>query len=98
MVSIIERLINSERSYDGPEHHKPSAKVIQLKQQLRSQLSPQGKEQLEQLTDTYLEQSAALLEVSFTDGFCTAVDLVLDYLEHRITARSRADPQQTQGS
>lgn len=96
---MIERLINSESSYGGPEYRKPSEKIIQLKQQLCGQLSPpQGKEQLEQLTDAYLEQSAVLLEVSFTDGFCTAVDLVLDYLEYRITVRSKADPQQTQES
>ena len=95
---MIERLFNVESSCDGPEYCKPSEKIIQLKQQLCGQLSPQGKEHLEQLTDTYLEQSAALLESSFTDGFCVAVDLVLDYLEHRITVRSKADPQQTQES
>ena len=94
---MIERLINSGNSCDGPEYRKPSEKIIQLKQQLCGQLSPHGKEQLEQLTDTYLEQSAALLEVSFTNGFCAAVDLVLDYLEHRITVCcSKADQQQTQ--
>lgn len=95
---MIERLFNVESSCDGPEYRKPSEKIIQLKQQLCGQLSPQGKELLEQLTDTYLEQSAVLLEVTFTDGFCTAVDLVLDYLEHRITVRFKADPQQTQES
>ena len=93
---MIEILFNAESSCDGPEYRNLSEKIILLKQQLCSQLSPLGKEQIEQLTDAYLEQSAALLKVSFTDGFCTAVDLVMDYLEHRIAVRSKADPQQTQ--
>lgn len=92
---MIERLMNLERPYGEPGYSKLSAQISQLKRQLNSQLNPQGKEQLEQLTNTYLEQSAALSEGSFTDGFCTAVDLMLDYLEHRIPACPKADQPQT---
>lgn len=91
---MIEQLIKSEGSYNGPEFHKLSEEIVQLKQQLGSQLNQQGKEHLDQLTDIYLEQSTALLKASFIDGFCTAVDLALDYLEHRNISRSKANQQQ----
>lgn len=86
---MIERLVNTERTHEGTEQRKLSEKIAQLKQQLYGQLSSQGKELLEQLTDTYLEQSAALQESSFIDGFCAAVDLALDYLEYTTTNRQR---------
>lgn len=92
---MIERLMNLERPYGEPEYSELSAQIGQLKQQLCEQLNREGKECLEQLADTYLEQSAALSEGSFTDGFCTAVDLMLDYLEHRILACPKADQPQT---
>lgn len=92
---MIERLMNLERPYGEPEYSKLSAQISQLKQQLCEQLNQEGKTWLEQLADTYLEQSAVLSESSFTDGFCVAVDLVLDYLEHRITVYSKTNQQQT---
>lgn len=76
---MIERLINSERSYESPEHHKVSEQIVQLKQELYRQLDQQGKEQVDQLTNAYLEQIAALAENSFIEGFCAAVELALDY-------------------
>ena len=79
---MIERLMNMGSLYGRPECSKLSEKIIRLKQQLYTQLSPQGKEQLEQLTDPYLEQSAALLESSFVDGFCSAVGLMQGYLKY----------------
>ena len=92
---MIERLMNLERPYGEPEYSKLSAQIGRLKHQLCGQLSPQGKEQLEQLTNAYLEQSAALSECSFADGFCAAVDLALDYMEHRIATCSKTDQRQT---
>lgn len=86
---MIERLMNTERPYGELGYNELSEKIVQLKQQLSAQLSPQGKEQLEQLADTYLEQSAALQESSFIDGFCAAVDLALDYLEYTTANRQR---------
>ena len=92
---MIERLMNLERPYGEPEYSKLSVQIRHLKQQLCEQLDQEGKGWLEQLADTYLEQSAVLSESSFTDGFCAAVDLMLDYLEHRILAYPKADQPQT---
>lgn len=86
---MIERLMNLERPYGKSEYRKLSEKIVQLKQQLCGQLSPQGKDQLEELADIYLEQNAILLENRFIEGFCAAIDLAQDYLEH-----TTADPQQ----
>lgn len=92
---MIERLMNLERPYGEPEYSKLSTQIAQLKQQLCGQLSLQGQEQLEQLSDAYLAQSAALVERSFVDGFCATVDLAMDYWEHRIAVNSKAGQQQT---
>ena len=92
---MIKRLMNLERPYGEPEYSRLSKQISQLKQQLYRQLNQEGKDWLERLADTYLEQSAILSESSFTDGFCAAVDLALDYLENRITTCSKGDQRQT---
>lgn len=91
---MIERLIHSDQPCEGPEYRKRSEQIIQLKQELCRQLDQQGKQQLDQLTDLYLEQTASLTKRSFTEGFCTAVDLALDYFKHRSTDRSITNQQQ----
>ena len=91
---MIERLINLERICEGPEYRKFSIQIIQLKRELYSQLDQRGKEQLEELTNVYLAQSSAILERSFTAGFCAAVELAADCLEGQNTNGSTANPQQ----
>lgn len=91
---MIERLMNLEHPYGEPQYRNLSEQTISLKQQLFSQLNRQGKDQLDQLTDNYLTQLAALREVAFIDGFCSAVDLMADYLEHKTAGRSKANQEQ----
>lgn len=94
---MIERLFNLERPCKKPEDRKLTKQIVQLKRQLCNQLNPQGKEQLNQLTDIYLEQSAALRESSFIDGFCAAVDLATDCLIHNITNSTTTNQQPPPG-
>ena len=94
---MIERLMNQERPYRESEYHNLLEQIILLKKQLYSQLNQQGKDQLEELTDIYLAQLSALREAAFINGFCSSVDLMMDYLEHRTTKCSKANPQQPPG-
>ena len=89
--AVIERLMNLELADETPAYCNLSEQIILLKQQLYGQLNQQGKEQLEQLTDNYLTQLAVLREAAFIDGFCSAVDLMTDYLKHRTADRSKAN-------
>jgi len=91
---MIERLMNLERPYGEPKCRNLSKQIISLKQQLYGQLNQQGKDHLEQLTDAYFAQFDTLREAAFIDGFCSAVDLMVEYLEHRITGGSKANQQQ----
>ena len=91
---MIERLMNLEHPYGEPQYRNLSEQIISLKQQLFSQLNRQGKDQLDQLTDNYLAQLAALREAAFFDGFCSAVDLMVDYLEHTAPGRSKTNQEQ----
>ena len=91
---MIERLMNLEHPYGEPQYRNLSEQIISLKQQLFSQLNRQGKDQLDQLTDNYLAQLAALREAAFIDGFCSAVDLMVDYLEHKPPSRSKTNQEQ----
>ncbi|MEY8419251.1 DUF6809 family protein [Oscillospiraceae bacterium 44-5] len=91
---MIERLINLERPCEEPGYRKLAEQIVQLKQQLGFQLTPQGKDQLNQLTGLYLEQSAILRESAFIDGFCAAVDLATDCLIYRIANSTTVNQQQ----
>ena len=97
VIYMIERLINLERPCEETEYHKLTEQIIQLKQRLCGQLNQRGREQLNQLTDLYLEQSAILQGNAFIDGFCAAVDLAADCLIHRITYNTTANQQQPPG-
>lgn len=78
---MIERLMNPERPLRAPKCDEQSEQIIQLKRELVDKLDCDGKSKLEQLTEIYLNQSGVLMQMAFSDGFCTAVDLMLDYLE-----------------
>ena len=84
---MIERLVNLERPYGEPEYSKLSAQISQLKQQLCSQLSPQGKDWLEQMTDTFMRQEPLILRDAFADGFWTAVELMLELQQRKMETR-----------
>lgn len=80
---MIGRLINPERPYGDPEYSRLSEQITQLRQELIIQLDQEGKNRLEQLTDAYLRQESAVLRDAFSDGFWSAVELVLEFLQRR---------------
>lgn len=82
---MIERLMDLEHLCCGPEHVEMSKQLAQLKQKLSERLDREGKELLERISDAYLNQNNDLLECVFSDGFCAAVGLMLDYLTHKKT-------------
>lgn len=76
---MIERLINLERTYGGPEYSRLTEEISQLKNLLCGQLDQEGAQWLEQLTDAYMRQENAVLREAFADGFWTAVKLMLEF-------------------
>lgn len=79
---MIKRLMDLERLCGNPEYIEMSEQVVQLKQKLSEHLDQEGKELLDQMSDAYLRQNGIALELVFSDGFCSAVGLMLDYLRH----------------
>ncbi len=80
---MIERLMDLKEPGMEPEYRKLTEQIIKLKQRLTKQLDAEGVRQLENLTEAYLAQSEILLKREFYEGFCTAIDLILDYFEFR---------------
>lgn len=80
---MIERLMNLERPYGEPEYSKLSAQISQLKQQLCEQLNQEGKDWLEQLSDTFMRQEPLILRDAFADGFWTAVELMVEFQQRK---------------
>lgn len=75
---MIERLFNEER----PRHDLGRSEVAQRKEQLWHRLDSSGQTLLEELLDAYIRQTSAEVQDAFVDGFCTAVELMLDCMEH----------------
>lgn len=82
---MIERLMDMERSYGEPEYSKLSHQITQLRRALEQQLNQEGLADLERLSDGYIRQGGILLRSGFTEGFCCAVALMLEY--HKSTDR-----------
>lgn len=80
---MIERLMNQERPYGEPEYSRLSNHIAQLKQKLITQLDQDGRNKLEQLTDIYIRQETAILHDVFADGFCSAVELMLEFQQRK---------------
>lgn len=81
---MIERLINQEHPYGEPEYSRLSEQITQLKQELNIQLDQEGREQLEQLSDTCICQATVILHDAFADGFWSAVELMLEFQQRKI--------------
>lgn len=75
---MIKQLVNTERPYGEPEYSKQSAEIARLKKLLCDQLGQTGQVWLEHLTDAYMRQETAVLHDAFADGFCSAVELMLE--------------------
>jgi len=80
---MIEKLIDPEHFYGKPEYNRLSEQIFQIKQQLCNQLDQEGREKLEQLTDLFMRQENAALYDAFEDGFWTAVELMLEFQQHK---------------
>jgi hypothetical protein len=91
---MIERLMNLEQPCRESEYYNLLEQIILLKKRLYDQLNQQGKDQLEELTDIYTAQLSTLREAAFIDGFCSSVNLMMDYLEHRIINCPKANQEQ----
>lgn len=82
---MIERFMNPERSYGEPKYSQLSRQITELRKKLDKQLDHEGQELLEQLSDTYIRQGNAMLPDAFADGFWTAVELMLEFHQRRMT-------------
>ena len=80
-----ERLMDMERPYGEPEYGRLSQQITQLRRTLERQLDQEGLADLERLSDGYIRQGGILLRSGFTEGFCCAVALMLEY--HKSTDR-----------
>lgn len=80
---MIERLMNPEKSYGEPEYSKMAKQITRLRWMIEEQLSPEGKALVEQLSDIYIRQGNAMLSDAFIDGFCTAIELVMEFQQRR---------------
>lgn len=79
---MIERLMKSEIRYGEPKYSKIDLEIREIKRALAKELDEDGLNLLESLSDAYLHQNSIQIEGAFVDGFCTAVDLILDVIRH----------------
>ena len=82
---MLEKLMNLEKSYGEPRYSQLAAQINDLRQKLNAQLDPEGQRLLEHLSDAYIRQGTAMLPDAFTEGFWTAVELMLDYHKRKTT-------------
>lgn len=81
---MIEQLMDPERSYGEPEYSKMSRQINNLKQKMMEQLDQEGRELLEELSDSYIHQGNVMIRDAFVDGFCTAIGLVLESQQRKV--------------
>ena len=79
---MIERLFKEERPCDSPAYRRYAQQIAEARQILDGQLDESGRACLDQLTEAYLRQSAIETKEVFVQGFCAAVDLLLESLLH----------------
>jgi len=84
MVHVIEWLMDLEHPCKDPRYHEWAEQIVQLKQNLDKQLNQEGISQLAQMMDAYARQEDAVLREAFTDGFCAAVELMLELYRNRM--------------
>lgn len=74
--------MQEEARYGEPEYSRKSAEIDQTTRALYEILDADEKKRLAQLEDAYQAREAAAIRSAFQEGFCTAVRLALDVLEH----------------
>ena len=80
---MIEKLIRSCFRYGEPTYKEKSAEIDEMIQMLSQELSAYKKPLLERLEDSYQAREGAVIRSAFIDGFCTAVQLVVEVVEHQ---------------
>lgn len=80
---MIKQLMNPELRYGEPEYSRIEAQINEVQQSLSEQLDADTQRLLEQLSDLYIRQGNSMLEDVFTEGFCTAMALMLDFWQHQ---------------
>ena len=79
---MIERLMQEEARYGEPEYSRRSTEIVQATRALCETLDAEEKQHLAQLEDAYQARETAAIRSAFQEGFCVAVRLALDVLEH----------------
>ena len=73
---IIERLYQEDRPFGGPACAEIAREVSQVLDDLSKELDEDGRRKLDALSALYLRQSGLAAKDAFTQGFCTAVQLM----------------------
>lgn len=85
VIPMIEKLMDPERPYGEPAYSKLSEQIHQLQQAISVQLMPENQKQMEQLADAYIRRETAALSDAFADGFWTAVELMMELYQRKLT-------------
>lgn len=80
---MIEQLMNPELQYGEPEYSKIGTQICEVQDLLAERLDADTQRLLEQLSDLYIRQGNVMLKDVFAEGFCTAVEFMLDFLRHK---------------
>lgn len=80
---MIEKLIRSCFRYGEPTYKEKSTEIDEMIQMLSQELSADKKPLLERLEDSYQARESAVIRSAFIDGFCTAVQLVVEVVEYQ---------------
>lgn len=78
---MIERLMNEEFRYGEPGSSKAEGQIAEIYQELRGMLDREGRILLEKLSDAYIRQNNLIVKDVFKSGFCSAVELMIDFLK-----------------
>ena len=79
---MISKLMNQERPCEEPEYSKALVQIGELREKLWTQLNPEGQDLLEQLLDMTFHRESVSVESVFTEGFCTAIEMMLEVYRH----------------
>ncbi len=80
---MIERLMTNHFLQDNPGYQEITQHIAEIRHAVSKNLDPEDREMMERLADAYIGQCTMLVNDAFTSGFCAAVELALEILQHR---------------
>ena len=80
---MIEKLMNPEFPYGEPEYSEIGREINDLMERLSVGMNQEEITLLERLADLHTHRANTVARATFISGFCTAIDLTLDYLRRR---------------